>query len=210
MTMDKYRPFSTHIERESNTMPKYYFFLYLTPLILISIVPIFDALLGTRGFILLTVASGTLVYSFRRILKEINRIKATYQWTKSKGTVNKKAIVEFWSLCTNLYTPYRAKILYSYTYEGTLYQSDTFALDVFNVKGCNHLYPSMDELKNDVDKRIRNNKITIYINPNNPSESVIKRGLSQYEEPSYIMLFFSYLIVVLIIAALFIASLDGT
>lgn len=205
--MDNYKPFSTHIERESHMMTKAFFYLYYTPLILTGILPIFEMLLEARGFLLLTVAGGTFIYSFRRITKEINRIKETYQWVKSKATVNKKAIVEFSALCTKIGVAYRAKILYSYTYEGILYQSDSFARDVFNVKGCNHLFSSIDALKEDVDKLIRNNKITIYINPQNPSESVIKRGISQYEEPSYVLLMVCYLFPVIIFSVIFGASL---
>ena len=207
--MDKYRPFSTRIERESHFPTKHWFFLYMTPWVLSAFLPIVDVMLETRGFILLTIAAGMFIYSFKYISKEIKRIKSTYQWIKTKATVNKKAIVEFWSPCTKLGTPYRANILYSYTYEEELYQSDTFALDVFNVKGCNHLYSSIDELKEDMDKLICNNKITIYVNPDDPSKSVIKRGLSQYEEPSYVMLFISYIVVIIIFSALFVASIDG-
>ena len=205
--MERYRPFSKQIERESHMMTRVFFYLYYTPLFLASILPIFDLLLEARGFLLLTVAGGTFIYFFRRITKEMNRIKETYQWVKSKATVNKKAIVEFSALCTKIGVAYRAKILYSYTYEGVLYQSDSFARDVFNVKGCNHLFSGIDELKESVDKLIRNNKITIYINPQNPSESVIKRGIAETEEPSYVLLIITYLFPLLIFSALFAASL---
>lgn len=197
--------YSNQIENESYLFaPRELFFSYFTPWILVCIIPIFDVLLGTEGFILLAIGLTTFTVTFRRFSQEIRRINKTYTWDEVKATVLRKAIVklDFTTYCSKVGAPYRPKIKYSYTYNNNKYISDTFALGTFHSKGCNYLYSNPEEMKRDVDNLIRDNLITIYVNPENHEQSVIKRGLSETEEPSYVMLIINYIIVVLIFFAL--------
>lgn len=195
--INTYRPFSSKVLTENRTFTRDVIFLYLLiPGFLVAFLPIIDYMLSAKGLVYVVGSIASFAFAFKKISKELKRLNKPYSWVKGTARVLSKEIIDFTSICKPPLLRYRIKVIYTYTYQETLYKSDTFALGVFGVSGCNYFFSEVEEAIEYADRLIRDNKVTVYINPENPKESVIKRGVSREVKPYHAYLFLSYLLVV--------------
>lgn len=195
--INDYKPFASKIVTDDRIFTRDIVFLYLLiPGFLVTFLPIIDYALSAKGLVYALGSIASFIFAFKKISNELQRLNEPYAWVKGKARVLNKEIADFTSICKPPLLRYRIKILYAYTYQETLYESDTFALGVFGVPGCNYFFSEVEEAKEYADKLIRDNEMTIYINPENPNKSVIKRGISREAKPYHAYLLFSYLLVV--------------
>lgn len=109
-------------------------------------------------------------------------------WEKVKAKVLSKEVV-LKKQSTSKGTPYKIVVRYSYRYNNKDYQGDKFHLSEL-VGGFNSY------MKSDADKRLAEiqNEVEIYVNPNDPSQSVMERGGIFLYVVMLIMALFSFLI----------------
>ena len=121
---------------------------------------------------------------------KIKQYNATYQWQKVKATIIKKGIIQYH--CTDSYANldikdieahipyYSIDIKYKYTFDDVVYTSTKYALDA----PCNWVYTLKNAQKIVIGLR---KEIDVYVNPQKPTEAVVKQGVSQKYKPSYLI-----------------------
>ena len=142
-----------------------------------------------------------------KIDKNNNSFESTYDWKEVHAKVIKKNVIKLtcftlflkmdkYKMATN---SYKIDITYKYDIDGEVYTSNQYALSYKGDADCNYLYP-LDEAKKLLYKLTKDNHINVYVNPENPEESVIMRGRSKsYGFPysalyiiSVVIAFFAY------------------
>jgi hypothetical protein len=172
--------------------PMLVFFLYPNKLLAL-IIPVSIVLL----FIVLT-------------LLENKRFEKTYEWKEVDAKIQGKKLRRYY--CNSSYRTfgppwsrfrkenYKLDTEYSYIIDGKEYISNQYALAYYGDNDCNYLYSLSDalELMHTFDQKDK--IIKVYVNPDNPEESVIKRGRSKwYKIPfSYFVEVFGMIIMVAI------------
>jgi len=126
---------------------------------------------------------------------QIKRFKDTYQWQKHKATVIKKGVVRYhcnattgylsWSDMQNPQPYYGIDIKYRYTLNETEYISTQYTLEPY----CNWHYSFEKAQK--IATGIPH-EIDVYVNPQDPTQAVVKQGVSKQYHPSYLMAILLY------------------
>ena len=111
------------------------------------------------------------------------RFEDTENWDKIKATILNKRILKMncWTMfrrATLKQNTYALKIKYQYHYHGKEYASDRYALSYNDDADCNYMY-SLEEAREILKSLETNGEIDIFVNPADPSESVIKQGRSE-------------------------------
>ena len=160
-----------------------YFGLYVSYFILLLFVE--------KKIYILTLSIVFLLMLVLYVAVKRRKIASTYQWKKAKGKLlgvdiikSKCSVIE--CFCFNQ-GDYRIDISYEYVFNEKLYASNKYAL----CPVCNYHY-SLKEAK-DIVKHLRHNKeIDIFVNPQNPKESVVLQGISKNYNPSYLFVLLVY------------------
>lgn len=108
----------------------------------------------------------TLVLSYYLYYKS----KETLNWIEVKGKIE-YIYIDKLEFVQEAQKDYRSRILYSYIYHNKYYQSKRLFYGDFIRK----TWPR--KIKARIDLYRSNNMIIVYINPSNPKESVIERGI---------------------------------
>ena len=131
-----------------------------------------------------------IIYNYKR---QDTKFNATYQWDTLNAQVTGKKIIKL--NCMNLHSHvpryekdphmFRIKITYKYEYNNQKYTSNRYALSYSDdTEDCNYLY-TISEANKIMHKITKDKKINIYVNPDNPEESIIERGKSSLYSFSY-------------------------
>ena len=112
------------------------------------------------------------------------KIDSTWHWEKDKGKLLRVDIVRSKCsvkecFCFNQ-NNYRIDILYEYVFCEKLYNSNQYAI----CQICNYHY-SLIEVQDIVKYLKQAKEIDIFVNPQNPKESVVLQGISKNHNPSY-------------------------
>jgi len=118
------------------------------------------------------------------LYKRKQRIKSTYTWKKIRASVISKSIEKGSPFGVTPLLPYVINIAYRYTYGKHTYQANTFGIASCMEPYMNYIF-SQDEANDLLKERIKDNHIDIYINPHNPSDSIIMQGMSTTHSSSY-------------------------
>jgi hypothetical protein len=139
------------------------------------------------------------MYSYYRQEK---RFDDTYEWDEVIAKVIRKnrVLANCFSVAstTHKYKKcYKVNIAYKYRYEDKEYQSDKYALSYKGDRDCNYLYDTVDQANKMMYRYTKDSKVKVYVNPENPNESVIMRGKSKLYGFRYdLMLTYSMLYVI--------------
>jgi len=150
---------------------------------------------------------GLGIYIIYNYQKQDKKFASTYQWEVVNAQVVNKKIIKINCISLHSHVPryendphmFRIKITYKYVYNDKNYKSDRYSLTYSDDReDCNYLY-TQNEANKIMHKITKDKKIKIYINPDNPKESVIMRGTSSLYSFSYaLMVVYIFVLSVLI------------
>jgi hypothetical protein len=162
----------------------------------VSIVPIISMFLFYKQ-IAVVVSSVFLfvLFVFIVIYKQEKRFVSTYYWKPVEAKIKSKKVVRY--ICMSIYrkwntskTSYKIVIKYQYEYNGKIYTSTKYAMSYKYDGDCNFLY-TLEEARKIMCDITQNGKITVYVNPSDPHESIIVQGKSdKYGAPWSILIIY--------------------
>ena len=175
-----------------NYIGKSIFYFYLMILLPILTMTFFhDKPMISSLFLLFFICVG--VYVLYNYHKQDEKFKSSYSWERVDAEVitKKISLLLFESLHSHIHRfkqktdSFKINITYKYIYKEKEYISNKYALSYTDDNvDCNYLY-TINEANKTMYNITKDKKVKIYVNPDNPEESVIKRGKSSLYSFSY-------------------------
>ena len=166
-------------------------------LILLMLIPMLTMIIfhdypyiSTSCLLLFICLSIYIIYNYQ---KQDKKFASTYQWEVVNAQVINKKIIKFNCITLHSHIPkyekdphmFKIRITYKYTYGNQKYTSKKYALSYSDdTKNCNYNY-TISEANKTMYRITKDKKVKIYVNPENPEESVIERGKSSLYSFSY-------------------------
>jgi len=189
-TSIQYSFFPKEVKTDSNLLPSKIRLFFLMHILLIPILYI-DYVLKFNGFILSAYILIWLYLSLKYVYRLRQKAKETFSWKKVEANVLNKEIYHHDTLIRHTMYPYQLRLRYQFTLNGETIISEQFALGQFGDQHCNYFFDSVENVRKLATRLIQNNKIYVYVNPEN-NESVVMQGYQSAREPSYIALLIGY------------------
>ena len=139
-----------------------------------------------------------LLYTLYSIYRRKLRINSTYKWEKVQATVLSKKIQIGSPFGATPLLRYILNIKYKYTYNSHKYISNKFAIETCMEPSINFIY-SREEAESLLKQIVNNNKIEIFVNPKDPSDSIILQG-----SQTSILVLFLFLFLISLLMGLFV------
>lgn len=179
-----------------NVAREIYFSKNIFFLILMILVPPLELILLRESLnvsILLLLLIGLSFYIGYVYYQQNKKFESTYDWIPIHAKVIQKRVFHLNCMSINsgmdkYHTRthgYKVDITYKYKYNNNEYKSNQYALSFKSDADCNYLY-TLDEAKKIMYRSTKDNNIKVYVNPDNPAESVIKQGKSIWYGMPYI------------------------
>ena len=127
------------------------------------------------------------------------RVKDTRNWQKVKAKIISKQTRRGSPFGATRLFPYIMDITYKYTIDKQNYISNKYAVESCMEPSMNYIY-SKEEAEDILRSLSKKEGFDIFVNPNCPEDSIIERGNSSTNSPSYILM-----VVAFVIPALFLA-----
>ena len=121
------------------------------------------------------------------------RVKDTNNWHQIKAKIISKQIRRGSPLGVTLLLPYIIDITYEYSVDKKNYISNKYAVESCMEPSMNYIY-SKDEAEDILRRLSKEEALDIFVDPNCPEDSIIQRGNSSTNSPSYILVVVAFII----------------
>ena len=126
-------------------------------------------------------------------------MRDTRNWYKVKAKIISKQMRRGSPFGATKLLPYVMDITYKYSIEKQNYISNKYAVESCMEPSMNYLY-SKDEAEDILRDLSKAEEFDIFVNPNFPEDSIIKRGNSSTHSPSYILMIVAFVVPILFLA----------
>lgn len=151
--------------------------------LMLIIITLFSILFFAKygiGVILTTI--GMVYYSYRYIYLHNQKLDQAKKWEKVDGEILKKRLIRVANFFDRACAGYLPKITYRYDYNGESYTSSNLSLADRYV--ATH---DKEEAQNFMKSLFKDEKIIVYVNPKNPTETYIYDKYHERDKNSYLV-----------------------